>query len=97
VIEELLFCLQSLGRTTSNNIFKKIVHYMKICGIEWGGDVTEFAPMERMQLLENTLELLPKLKKLILILNLLAVVALRLKKFTYFILQKLKLAVTRGI
>jgi hypothetical protein len=37
VKEELLFCLQSLGRTTSNGIFKKIVQYMKICGIEWGG------------------------------------------------------------
>jgi hypothetical protein len=35
VKEELLFCEQLLGRTTSNYIFKKIDQFMKIHGIEW--------------------------------------------------------------
>jgi hypothetical protein len=35
VKEELLFCKPLLGLTTSNDIFKKLDHFMKVHGIEW--------------------------------------------------------------
>jgi hypothetical protein len=48
VREELLFCEPLLGRTTSNDIFKKLDRFMRVHGIEWK-KWPAFAPMKHGQ------------------------------------------------
>jgi hypothetical protein len=42
VKKELLFCEPLLGCSNSNDIFKKLDHFMKVHGIEWEKNIWEF-------------------------------------------------------
>jgi hypothetical protein len=73
VKEELLFCKPLLGSTTSNDILKKSDQFMKVHGIEWKKKCVRVCSDGARAKTGNTVALLPKLKKLFLMVNLLTV------------------------